>query len=342
MEVRCEKNKNNSDNQVIALKPFIFIGIILSTSQKYFTMRQEELGKLNSHIEQIYSGLLVVKTYNGKNDSDKKFDKYNESVRVANQKSQFLSGLMPPVMQFIGNFGYVAVCISGALLVKNGAITFGTIVAFITYVRLFTSPLSRIAQSASSLQSAAAASERVFEFIDETELTPDSTYEIKIKKDSIKGDIEFSHINFSYDGKPVIHDFSAEAKAGQKVAIVGPTGAGKTTLIRCINRIILPDEGNILFDGRPITQKDVYRIGYLIVALGGGVNSVCSNLFGFGVSEIYGLIRFGHIVFTVELCGNIHEFHISREVREDLRDAQGRSRREENSKVRMQHRSRKT
>ncbi len=229
---------------------FIFIGIILSTSQKYFTMRQEELGKLNSHIEQIYSGLLVVKTYNGKNDSDKKFDKYNESVRVANQKSQFLSGLMPPVMQFIGNFGYVAVCISGALLVKNGAITFGTIVAFITYVRLFTSPLSRIAQSASSLQSAAAASERVFEFIDEDELVSEAQLSEKVHKDSIKGDIEFSHVWFSYEkDKPTIKNFNTKAKAGQKIAIVGPTGAGKTTLVNLLMKFYDIDSGDIVIDG---------------------------------------------------------------------------------------------
>ena len=229
---------------------FIFIGIILSTSQKYFTMRQEELGKLNSHIEQIYSGLLVVKTYNGKNDSDKKFDKYNESVRVANQKSQFLSGLMPPVMQFIGNFGYVAVCISGALLVKNGAITFGTIVAFITYVRLFTSPLSRIAQSASSLQSAAAASERVFEFIDEDELVSEAQFSNKVHKDNIKGDIEFSHVWFSYEkDKPTIKNFNTKAKAGQKIAIVGPTGAGKTTLVNLLMKFYDIDSGDIVIDG---------------------------------------------------------------------------------------------
>lgn len=233
-----------------SLVGFATIGIILSASQKYFIMRQEELGKLNSHIEQIYSGLLVVKTYNGKNDSDKKFDKYNESVRMANQKSQFLSGLMPPVMQFIGNFGYVAVCITGALLATSNVITFGTIVAFITYVRLFTSPLSRIAQSASSLQSAAAASERVFEFIDEAELKPEKECKTKIAKDSIKGDIEFEHVNFSYDGKPVIDDFTAEAKAGQKIAIVGPTGAGKTTLVNLLMKFYDIESGDIIIDGQ--------------------------------------------------------------------------------------------
>lgn len=233
-----------------SLVGFVTIGIILSASQKYFIMRQEELGKLNSHIEQIYSGLLVVKTYNGKNDSDKKFDKYNESVRMANQKSQFLSGLMPPVMQFIGNFGYVAVCITGAFLATSNVITFGTIVAFITYVRLFTSPLSRIAQSASSLQSAAAASERVFEFIDEAELKPEKEYKTKIAKDSIKGDIEFEHVNFSYDGKPVIDDFTAEAKAGQKIAIVGPTGAGKTTLVNLLMKFYDIESGDIIIDGQ--------------------------------------------------------------------------------------------
>lgn len=234
---------------------FVFIGIILSSSQKYFTMRQEELGKLNSHIEQIYSGLLVVKTYNGKNDSDKKFDKYNESVRMANQKSQFLSGLMPPVMQFIGNFGYVAVCISGALLVQNGAITFGTIVAFITYVRLFTSPLSRIAQSASSLQSAAAASERVFEFIDETELISETKFTEKVDKSKIKGDIDFSHVWFSYEkDKPTIKNFNAKAKAGQKIAIVGPTGAGKTTLVNLLMKFYDIDSGEIVIDGHPTSK----------------------------------------------------------------------------------------
>jgi ATP-binding cassette subfamily B protein len=218
-------------------------------------MRQEELGKLNSHIEQIYSGLLVVKTYNGKNDSDKKFDKYNESVRMANQKSQFLSGLMPPVMQFIGNFGYVAVCISGALLVQNGAITFGTIVAFITYVRLFTSPLSRIAQSASSLQSAAAASERVFEFIDETELISETKFTEKVDKSKIKGDIDFSHVWFSYEkDKPTIKNFNAKAKAGQKIAIVGPTGAGKTTLVNLLMKFYDIDSGEIVIDGHPTSK----------------------------------------------------------------------------------------
>ena len=214
---------------------FIGMGAILGKSQKYFEMRQKELGKLNAHIEEVYSGLEIVKAYNGKADSDKKFDRLNKRVYTANQRSQFLSGLMSPIMIFIGNFDYVAVCIVGALLTADHIISFGVIVAFITYVRLFTSPLQRIAQSATSLQSAAAASERVFEFIDEKEMPQQKLTSQKIDKNSIRGDIEFRHVKFGYnDDKLIIKDFSAEAKAGQKIAIVDPTGAGKTTTVNLL------------------------------------------------------------------------------------------------------------
>ena len=154
-----------------SLLGFILMFLILGKSQKYFVSRQEELGNLNGHIEEIYSGLNVVKVYNGKKEADRKFDEYNKKVYEANRKSQFLSGLMHPIMAFIGNFGYVAVCIVGALLTMNNIISFGVIVAFITYVRLFTNPLSQIAQAMTSLQSTAAASERVFEFLDEKEMS---------------------------------------------------------------------------------------------------------------------------------------------------------------------------
>ena len=185
---------------VASLVGFAGMFLILSKSQGYFVARQEELGNLNGHIEEIYSGLNVVKAYNGREDSDKKFDFYNQRVCDANRKSQFLSGMMQPLMMFIGNFGYVAVCIVGALLTMNGTITFGVIVAFITYVRLFTSPLGQIAQALNSLQSTAAASERVFEFIDEEEMSDESNITRLLNKDEVRGEIEFDHVTFKYDG----------------------------------------------------------------------------------------------------------------------------------------------
>ena len=204
---------------------FIFMFLVLGKSQKYFVARQEELGNLNGHIEEIYSGLNVVKAYNGQKLADEKFDIYNKKVYDANRKSQFLSGLMQPMMNFIGNFGYVAVCIVGALLTMNDIISFGVIVAFITYVRLFTSPLSQIAQAMTSLQSTAAASERVFEFVDEEEMPNQDKITKKLNKKDVNGKIEFENIVFQYDNndKPTINNFSAIATPGQKVAIVGPT-----------------------------------------------------------------------------------------------------------------------
>ena len=233
---------------------FIFMFKVLGKSQKYFSQRQEELGNLNSHIEEVYSGLNVVKAYNGKKISDMKFDEYNKKVYEANRKSQFLSGLMMPMMGFIGNFGYVAVCIVGALLAKNDIITFGVIVAFMIYVRLFTQPLSQIAQSLTSLQSTAAASERVFEFVDEEEMRDESNLINKLDSKKVKGNIEFDNVVFTYDGndKPTIKNFSAKVSNGQKVAIVGPTGAGKTTMVNLLMKFYDITDGDIKIDGESI------------------------------------------------------------------------------------------
>ena len=253
-------------NWILALTAIIaslvgFMGMfaILAKSQKYFVARQEELGNLNGHIEEIYSGLNVVKTYNGKADSDSKFDVFNQRVCDANRKSQFLSGMMQPLMMFIGNFGYVAVCIVGALLTMNGTITFGVIVAFITYVRLFTSPLGQIAQALNSLQSTAAASERIFEFVDEEEMSDESNITKVLNKDDVKGEIEFDHVMFKYDGneKPTIKDFTAKAKHGQKIAIVGPTGAGKTTMVNLLMKFYDINGGDIKIDG--VSTKELSR-----------------------------------------------------------------------------------
>ena len=238
---------------------FFEVSKILGKSQKYFVARQTELGNLNGHIEEIYSGLNVVKVYNGKKQADKTFDELNEKVRETNQKSQFLSGLMHPLMNFVGNFGYVMVCIVGALLAMNGYITFGVIVAFMIYVRLFTNPLSQIAQALTSLQSTAAAGERVFEFLDEKEMSEQSNCKKYLNKDEVKGKIEFDHVVFQYDNndKPTIKDFTATALPGQKIAIVGPTGAGKTTMVNLLMKFYEIQSGDIRIDG--VSTKDLTR-----------------------------------------------------------------------------------
>jgi len=254
---------------VASLIGFVFMFIILGKSQKYFVQRQVELGKLNSHIEETYSGLLVVKAYNGKKDSDKKFDKYNKSVYEANRKSQFLSGLMMPLMNFIGNFGYVAVCIVGAILTSNNIITFGVIVAFITYVRLFTSPLAQIAQAMNGLQSTAAASERVFEFLDEKQMSNQSEITKVLNKNDVKGNIEFDHVNFGYDeNKVIIKDFNAKISAGQKIAIVGPTGAGKTTIVNLLMKFYELSSGDIKIDGistKELTRENIHSLFTMVL-----------------------------------------------------------------------------
>lgn len=248
---------------------FVIIFIVLSKSQKYFAARQRELGKLNSHIEEVYSGLLVVKAYNGKKESDTKFDEYNEKVYNANRKSQFLSGLMQPIMAFIGNFGYVAVCIVGALLVLNNHITFGVIVAFITYVRLFTSPLTQIAQAFTSLQSTAAASERVFEFLDEEEMSLETNKTKRLDKAKVKGNITFDHVSFGYDkDRTIIKDFTASVKDGQKIAIVGPTGAGKTTMVNLLMKFYEINKGDILIDNvsiNDLTRENVHSLFTMVL-----------------------------------------------------------------------------
>ena len=243
---------------VASLIGFVFMFMILSKSQKYFRARQEELGRLNSHIEEVYSGLLVVKAYNGKATSDEKFDEINKKVYDANRKSQFLAGIMQPMMMFIGNFGYVAVCIVGALLTVNGSITFGVIVAFITYVRLFTSPLAEIAQAMNSMQSTAAASERVFEFLDEEEMDNQENITKVLEKSKVKGNIEFKNVKFGYDeSRVIINNFSAKATPGQKIAIVGPTGAGKTTMVNLLMKFYEINSGDILIDG--VSTKELSR-----------------------------------------------------------------------------------
>lgn len=242
-----------------SLLGFIFMAMVLSKSQKYFVMRQSVLGNLNGHIEEIYSGLNVVKAYNGQKQADLKFDEYNQGLYNSNRKSQFLSGLMMPMMNFIGNFGYVAVCLVGALLTFNGQINFGVIVAFILYVRLFTSPLSQIAQGMTSLQSVAASSERVFEFIDEEEMTDEKNIKKVLEKIDVKGEIVFDNVSFKYDGneEETIHGFSAKALPGQKIAIVGPTGAGKTTMVNLLMKFYDINSGDIKIDG--ISTKELSR-----------------------------------------------------------------------------------
>ena len=249
---------------------FVFMASVLSKSQKYFDARQKHLGEINGHIEEVYSGLNVVKCYNAKEEVDNKFDELNKNMYDANRKSQFLSGLMMPMMSFIGNFGYVAVCIVGALLAMNGNISFGVIVAFILYVRLFISPLSQIAQSMTSLQSTAAASERVFEFIDEEEMSSEEKIIDKLDKDTVKGNIEFKNVTFTYSGNdtPTIKNFSAKAKSGEKIAIVGPTGAGKTTIVNLLMKFYDIDSGEILIDGistKKISRKNIHELFTMVL-----------------------------------------------------------------------------
>lgn len=235
---------------------FAAIIFIMAKSQKYFALQQEAIGKINGHVEEAYSGHTIIKAYNDETDTKNTFDKMNLLLKTSSFKAQSFSGLMMPIMSFIGNFGYVVVCIVGAILAMNNYISFGVIVAFMLYVRYFTQPLSQIAQASQSLQSGAASGERVFEFLDAEEMVDESNKTKSLNQ--IKGNVVFDNVKFGYEkDKIIIKDFSANIKAGQKVAIVGPTGAGKTTIVNLLMRFYELNSGQITIDGTSI--KDVKR-----------------------------------------------------------------------------------
>lgn len=248
---------------------FIFVSIILIKSQKYFNEVQKSLGDINGHIEEVFSSHNVVKAYNGEEETNKTFDEINNRLFESGRKSQFLSGLMHPLMGFIGNFGYVLVCIIGAILVINKTIPFGVIVAFMMYIRFFTQPLMNIAQSMSGLQSAAAAGERVFKFLEEDEMSDESNFNEELQITDAKGNIEFKNVKFGYNkDRVIIHDFSAKVKSGEKIAIVGPTGAGKTTIVNLLMKFYNINSGDIIIDGHSIselTRENVHNLFTMVL-----------------------------------------------------------------------------
>mgnify|MGYP000038315394 FL=1 len=232
---------------------FILMILIVSKSQKFFQRQQNLLGKINGHIEEAYTGHSVIKVYNAQEKVNNEFKAINDELRDSAWKSQFISGLMMPLMSFIGNFGYVAVCVVGAILTFNDKISFGVIVAFMMYIRFFTQPLAQFAQAATSLQSTSAACKRVFEFLKEEEMEEESHKNVSLEK--VEGHVNFENVKFGYDeDKLIIKDFSANIKAGQKVAIVGATGAGKTTLVNLLMRFYDVNSGSIKIDNVPISN----------------------------------------------------------------------------------------
>ena len=289
---------------------FIIMSLILKNSQKYFNEQQKQLGNLNGHIEEVYSGHNIVKVYNAMNEEEQEFDKINEELYKSNRKSQFLSGLMPPIMSFIGNFGYVAVCVVGALLVMNNKITFGVIVAFMIYIRLFTNPLTQIAQALTSLQSTGAASERVFTFLEEPEM-PKETNKKVLKKENAKGNIEFKNIEFGYDeDKTIIKNFSAKAKAGNKIAIVGPTGAGKTTMVNLLMKFYDIKKGDIIIDGisiHDLTRENVHDLFTMVLqdtwVFNGTINEIIkynnTKISNEKVQEVCKIVGLDHYIKTL-------------------------------------------
>ncbi len=246
---------------------FMIMFIIMSKSQKYFIEQQNKLGELNGVIEESYAGQTVIKTYNAKQEFKDKFEKLNDKLYSSGWKSQFISGTMNPIMGFVGNLGYVIVCIIGSILFIKGKVNFGVITAFMIYIRLFTNPLTQIAQAMTSVQAAAAASERVFDFLDEEEISPEP--ETPAVVENVKGNVEIDNLKFGYDPKKeIIHGFSAKIKAGQKVAIVGPTGAGKTTIVNLLMRFYDANSGDIKIDGISIydmKRQDVRDIFAMVL-----------------------------------------------------------------------------
>ncbi len=292
---------------VATLIGLVLMVLIMSRSQKYFTARQESLGVLNGYIEEMYNGHDVIHILNAEDEVRDQFSAYNQAVKNANFRSQFLSGLMQPLMAFIGNLGYVAVCVVGASQIINGRITFGVITAFLIYTRLFESPLRQISQAMTQVQSCAAASERVFEFLAEEEMEDESAKTERI--DKVRGEVEFRHVKFAYPNAPekeIIHDFSVKVKPGQKVAIVGPTGAGKTTMVNLLMRFFEPTGGSILIDGVPtenIPRSNVHsQFGMVLQDTWLFEGTVRENLLynTKGVTE-------GQMIEACEACG-IHKF----------------------------------
>lgn len=248
---------------------FMFVAIILVKSQKYFNEVQDSLGDMNGHIEEVFSSHNIIKVYNAEEETNKEFDKINKRLFENGRKSQFLSGLMHPLMGFIGNFGYVLVCVVGAILVINNTISFGVIVAFMIYIRLFTQPLMNIAQSLTGFQSAAAAGERVFEFLEEKEMDDESNLKEKLEINDAKGNIEFKNVSFGYNSdKLIIKNFNAKIPCNSKIAIVGPTGAGKTTIVNLLMKFYNINSGDIIIDGHSInklTRENVHELFNMVL-----------------------------------------------------------------------------
>jgi ATP-binding cassette, subfamily B, multidrug efflux pump len=231
----------------------VLIMFVVKRSQKYFKEQQDILGHLNGHVEEMYGGHVVMKAFNGEEKSVEKFEVLNSKLFGVAWKSQFLSGMMMPIMSFIGNLGYVAVCVLGGWLVVKNTIAVGDIQAFIQYVRSFTQPIAQLANISNVLQQTAASAERVFEFLSEEEEVPETANPVKL--DEVNGDVEFKNVHFGYNAdKVVINNFSASIKPGQRVAIVGPTGAGKTTMVKLLMRFYDVNEGSILIDGHDIKE----------------------------------------------------------------------------------------
>ena len=283
---------------VASLIGFVLMGLILKNSQKYFNMQQKELGRLNGHIEEVYGGHNIVKVYNAMDEKEKEFDEINDKLYTSNRKSQFLSGLMPPIMSFIGNFGYVAVCVVGALLVMNDKITFGVIVAFMIYIRLFTNPLTQIAQAMTSLQSTGAASDRVFTFLEEEEMLFEKASKVLKKKDA-KGNIEFKNIEFGYDeDKVIIKNFSAKAKAG------------KTTMVNLLMKFYDIKKGDILIDGisiHDLSRENVHDLFTMVLqdtwVFNGTINENIKynnkNISDSKVKEVCKIVGLDHYIKTL-------------------------------------------